>query len=183
MDLSTIRYSIAIIIALAIAGLICIVVSVTKTGNINYGFSLAGYISILICILFIIYSYIRTTNRNTVMLFFNISPFIVIFFTIIMIITTITKYGEHIINNTASLEYYKNSASDFFTLLIIVILYLYGMNTNDKDENIYYPMFKDDDIPYAMIFFAIWFFAYGIIMNDILKYYSTDDQTSEPLPE
>ena len=78
------------------------------------------------------------------------------------------------------MQYYNKSSNALLTLLLIIIIYcsslpneMYSSNIISNDSN---APIMNVDIPFIILFFALWFFGYVVVIRDILKYNTTDDK-------
>ena len=155
-----------IINALLVGGIISIIVSISDVKSTYMG-SIIGYTVMFIAIMFIIYNiYVQNMEAqgSSFMAIVYSFPFILIECAIFMLIYIISTNEKHINNFSISTEYYDKNSYAFITLVIIIILYLYN---------------KTDLTDYSVLgiitFFGLCFLGYVVIINDILKYTSTDD--------
>ena len=153
-----------IINALLIGGIISIIISISDV-NSTYMGSIIGYTTMFIVCIFIIYGIFQSENSTSIARSVAYSmPFILIASAVFMLIYIISTNQTKINNYSISTEYYDKSSYAFITLVIIIILYKYNSQS-----------LTDFSILGIITFFGLCFLGYVIIINDILKYSSTDD--------
>ena len=163
-----------------IGGIISLIVSVFDYKN-NFAAALTGYFImaiILIMLLMLIFSKFNTVNKALVLM--NAFPFIILLVSIICLISILIQYQSSIDELYVSMQYYNKSSNALLTLLLIIIIYcsslpneMYSSNIISNDSN---APIMNVDIPFIILFFALWFFGYVVVIRDILKYNTTDDK-------
>ena len=167
-------------IACIIGGIISLIVSVFDYKN-NFAAALTGYFImaiLLIALLMLIFSKYSTVNKALVLM--NAFPFIILLVSIICLIIILLQYQSSIDGAYVSMQYYSKSSNALLTLLLIIIIYgsslsteMYKSNPTNLPSN---APIMDVDIPFIILFFALWFFGYVVVIRDILKYNTTDDR-------
>ena len=161
-------------------GIISLIISVFDYKN-NYAAALTGYFImaiILIMLLMLIFSKFNTVNKALVLM--NAFPFIILLVSIICLISILLQHQSSIDELYVSMQYYSKSSNALLTLLLIIIIYgsslsteMYKSNPTNLPSN---APIMDVDIPFIVLFFALWFFGYVVVIRDILKYNTTDDR-------
>ena len=163
-----------------IGGIISLIVSVFDYKN-NYAAALTGYFImaiLLIALLMLIFSKYTTVNKALVLM--NAFPFIILLVSIICLISILLQHQSSIDELYVSMQYYSKSSNALLTLLLIIIIYgsslsneMYKSTSANMPSN---ALIMDVDIPFIILFFALWFFGYVVVIRDILKYNTTDDR-------
>jgi hypothetical protein len=163
-----------------IGGIISLIVSVFDYKN-NFTAALTGYFFmaiLLIMLLTLIFTKYSTVNKALVWI--NAFPFIILLVSIICLIIILLQYQSSIDGAYVSMQYYSKSSNALLTLLLIIIIYgsslsteMYKSNPTNLPSN---APIMDVDIPFIVLFFALWFFGYVVVIRDILKYNTTDDR-------
>jgi len=163
-----------------IGGIISLIISVFDYKN-NYAAALIGYFImaiILIMLLMLIFSKYTTFNKALVLM--NAFPFIILLVSIICLISILIQHQSSIDELYVSMQYYNKSSNALLTLLLIIIIYgsslsneMYKSTPTNMPS---YAPIMNVDIPFIILFFALWFFGYVVVIRDILKYNTTDDR-------
>jgi hypothetical protein len=163
-----------------IGGIISLIVSVFDYKN-NFAAALTGYFImaiLLIMLLLLMSTKIKTVNNALILI--NACPFIILLVSIICLIIILLQYQSSIDGAYVSMQYYSKSSNALLTLLLIIIIYgsslsteMYKSNPTNLPSN---APIMDVDIPFIVLFFALWFFGYVVVIRDILKYNTTDDR-------
>jgi len=181
MEAPITRLSVIIILNLFVIGVIILSISVFNP-MMNYGGSIAGYLMIglgALGVIFLIGSSIKsaTDSINIIMRkIMNLCPFVILLISILVILINCSTYKKLINDHKVSADYYTYYTSMFFTVVVLVSIYLYGIFDGNYIVYFQNPVFTKMEIPFALAFFSLWFFAYTIIIGDILKYYTTDER-------
>jgi len=167
-------------IAFISGGIISLIVSVFDYKN-NFAAALTGYFImaiLLIALLMLIFSKYTTVNKALVWM--NAFPFIILLVSIICLISILLIHQSSIDELYVSMQYYSKSSNALLTLLLIIIIYGSSLSTEMYKSNPTNLSFNapimDVDIPFVILFFALWFFGYVVVISDILKYNTTDDR-------
>lgn len=166
-----------------IGGIISLIVSVFDYKN-NFAAALTGYfimaILLIALIMLIISKAYKGIKVNEALVWINACPFIILLVSIICLIIILLQYQSSIDGAYVSMQYYSKSSNALLTLLLIIIIYgsslsteMYKSNPTNLPSN---APIMDVDIPFIVLFFALWFFGYVVVIRDILKYNTTDDR-------
>ena len=167
-----------------IGGIISLIVSVFDYKN-NFAAALTGYFIMAILLIALIMLIISKAYKcikkvNEALVWINACPFIILLVSIICLIIILLQYQSSIDGAYVSMQYYSKSSNALLTLLLIIIIYgsslsteMYKSNPTNLPSN---APIMDVDIPFIVLFFALWFFGYVVVIRDILKYNTTDDR-------
>lgn len=164
-------------IGFMIGGIISLIVSIFDYKN-NFTAALIGYFTIailLIMLLMLIFTKYSTVNNALVWI--NAFPFIILLISIICLIIILIQYQSSIDGAYVSMQYYNKSSNALLTLFLIIIIYGSSLsNEMYKSNPSSNAPIMDIDVPFIVLFFALWFFGYVVVIRDILKYNTTDDR-------
>ena len=165
---------VGIILTIIIAGLISLVIGIFNYKS-NFPGLMTGYILISIAItsvlMFILNS--PSSNSTTALKIMNACPFIIMLISIIYLITILTHNQDKIDNLFPPMQYYDKNSNAVLTLILIIIIYSTSVSGKINSDN--WPILEVD-VPFVLLFFALWFFGYVVIIRNILLFNMTDDR-------
>ena len=166
---------VGIILAFIIAGLISLVIGIVNYKS-NFPGLMTGYILISIAIVGVLMGIILNStdlNSTTALKIMNACPFIIMLISIIYLITILTHNQDKIDNLFPPMQYYDKNSNAVLTLILIIIIYSTSVSGKINSDN--WPILEVD-VPFVLLFFALWFFGYVVIIRDILLFNMTDDR-------
>ena len=166
--------------ACIIGGILSLIIGVFDYKS-NYTALLVGYafISIVIVnILLDLFVYFKNAadKVNIALVWMNAFPFIIILISIICLFFILGQHGDQIDGLYVSIKYYEKCSNALLTLIVIITIYssaIVPLIIKNNADN--WPIL-DVDIPFVLLFFALWFFGYVVVIRDILKYNTTDER-------
>jgi hypothetical protein len=157
-----------------ITGLISLFIGIFNYKS-NFIGLLTGYILILIAIMCVLFGFLNKSGDSTTALkIMNACPFIIMLMSIIYLITILTHNQDKIDNLFPPMHYYDKNSNAVLTLILIIIIYSTSVS-GKFTESTTWPIL-DVDVPFVLLFFALWFFGYVVIIRDILLFNMTDDR-------
>lgn len=159
---------------LIITGLISLIIGIFNY-KVNYIGLILGYSLISIAIISVLLFILTNKISNNIPLkFMNAVPFIIMLISIIYLITILTHNKDKIDGLYTPMQYYDKNSSAVLTLILIIIIYSTSVSGNfNTPDN--WPIL-DVDVPFVLLFFALWFFGYVVIIRDILLFNITDER-------
>jgi hypothetical protein len=160
-----------------ITGLISLFIGIFNYKS-NFIGLLTGYILILIaimCVLIGLYNSGDSTTSASALKIMNVCPFIIMLISIIYLITILIHNRDKIDNLFPPMQYYDKNSNALLTLILIIIIYSTAIAKNNITSSTK-TFILDVDVPFVLLFFALWFFGYVVIIRDILLFNTTDDR-------
>ena len=157
-----------------IAGLISLVIGIFNY-KANYIGLIFGYILISIAIISVLIDIITNkTSINLPLRIMNAIPFIIMLISIIWLFFILGYHQDKIDGLYTPMQYYDKNSNAVLTLFLIIIIYSQAVSGNfNTPDN--WPIL-DADVPFVLLFFALWFFGYIVIIRDILTFNITDER-------
>jgi ABC-type dipeptide/oligopeptide/nickel transport system permease subunit len=167
--------------ACTIGGILSLIIGVFDYKS-NYTALLVGYAFIAIVIVTILldlsayFKFEVDEKVNGALVCMNAFPFIIILISIICLFFILGQHSDQINGLYVSMQYYEKCSNALLTLIVIITIYSSAIvpliiKNNEKEWPI-----LDVDIPFVLLFFALWFFGYVVVIRDILKYNTTDER-------
>ena len=159
---------------LIITGLISLIIGIFNY-KANYVGLIVGYICISIAIMCVLYEIITNkTSINIPLKIMNAVPFIIMLISIIWLFFILGYHQDKIDGLYTPMQYYDKNSNAVLTLFLIIIIYSQAVsgNFNTPDNS---PILEVD-VPFVLLFFALWFFGYIVIIRDILTFNITDER-------
>lgn len=169
--------------ACTIGGILSLIIGVFDYKS-NYKALLVGYAFITIVIVLILLdlyaagadSITNFGQVNAAMIWMNAFPFIIILISIICLFFILGQHGDKIDELYVSMKYYEKCSNALLTLIVIITIYSSAVVPLIIKDNTFNWPILDVDIPFVLLFFALWFFGYVVVIRDILKYNTTDER-------
>ena len=158
-----------------ITGLISLIIGIFNY-KANYIGLIFGYSLISMAIISVLYDIItnKTAGVNLPLKIMNAVPFIIMLISIIWLFFILGYYQDKINGLYTPMQYYDKNSNAVLTLILIIIIYSQAVSGNfNIPDN--WPIL-DVDVPFVLLFFALWFFGYIVIIRDILKFNITDER-------
>ena len=166
--------------ACTIGGILSLIIGVFDYKS-NYTALLVGYAFISIVIVNIlldlsVYFKYNTDQVNAALVWMNAFPFIIILISIICLFFILGQHSDQIDGLYVSMQYYEKCSNALLTLIVIITIYSSAIVPLIIKNNVTDLPILDVDIPFVLLFFALWFFGYVVVIRDILKYNTTDER-------
>lgn len=164
--------------ACTIGGLLSLIIGVFDYKS-NYKALLVGYAFITIVIVLILldlFANFKNNYVNAALVWMNACPFIIILISIICLFFILGQHGDQIDELYVSMQYYEKCSNALLTLIVIITIYSSAVVPLIIKDNVTNWPILNVDIPFVLLFFALWFFGYVVVIRDILKYNTTDER-------